>query len=228
MGAASLSRLARSFGKPATSDERPDVDRCEQLRRRLLTSNVVVGDVFEALQEPTTFTTVAQETAHASCSPEKGLLLYRTVRLLRPCLVVEFGSALGVSGSYLAAALASNGEGALVTVEGSASRSGVAAASIESVAPGVVRARVSLFDDAFEELAGAQLFFNDGNHQPEAVLRYADEAVARMQRPATILVDDVEHFSTAMTGAWRNLRADRRFSEAAEAGGVGMLRLLPV
>lgn len=50
-------------------------------------------------------------------SPEGKLLLYALVRLLRPRRVIEIGTALGHSTSWLAAALRDVGNGTLVTVD---------------------------------------------------------------------------------------------------------------
>jgi predicted O-methyltransferase YrrM len=50
-------------------------------------------------------------------SAEAGKLLYALVRASRPGTVVEFGTSFGVSTIYLAAAVADNGSGHVVTTE---------------------------------------------------------------------------------------------------------------
>lgn len=221
----SLRDLSRLHGTPATAEEQPDVALCEALRFALLQSDQPIGDVFEQQGGRHDVTTVAAETSTASSTPERALFLYRLVRALRPSLVVEFGSALGVSGSYVACALRANGSGRFVTVEGSPSRHAVAAASIESVAPGVTTARCGYFDEHLDVLDGAELFFNDGNHHEEPVLAYAEAALARMARPGVLVLDDALGYSTGMTAAWNRLRRDRRFAASATAGPMGLLAL---
>ena len=220
-----LGRLTATYGSPVRPDEQDDVRRCEQVRAELLTRDEPIGDVYEAQTAKTDVTTVAKETANASCRPEKALFLYRLVRELRPSVVVEFGSALGVSGAYLASALRRNGEGRLVTVEGSPSRQSIAAGSIEAAAPGVTTSICGYFDDHLDVLAGADLFFNDGNHNEEPVLRYAQAALERMSRPSVLVLDDAIGYSEGMTAAWNLLRVDRRFGRHAEAGPMGLLSL---
>jgi predicted O-methyltransferase YrrM len=220
-----LSALAARFGAPVDPAEQSDVERCEALRAELLGRDEPVGDVFESQSGRTDATTVAAETANASCPPDKALFLYRTVRALRPALVVEFGSALGVSGAYLASALRANGTGRLVTVEGSPSRQKVAAASIESVAPGVTTSVCGYFDDHLDVLDAASLFFNDGNHQEDAVLRYAAAAAQRMARPGVVVIDDIVDYSEGMTSAWRQLRRDKRFTGGVTAGRMALISL---
>lgn len=217
--------LAAQVAKTSAPGEAADVDRCEALRTALLQRTEPIGDVFEASTKRQDVTTIGAETANASCPPEKALRLYRLVRALRPSKVVEFGSALGVSGAYLASALRANGSGHLVTVEGSPSRQAVAAASIESVAPGVTTSLCGYFDDHLDVLAGSDLFFNDGNHQRDAALRYATAACERMSRPALMVLDDAIGYSAQMDEAWRQLRRDSRFSAAESLGPLALLEV---
>ena len=217
--------LAAQVARRAAPGEAADVERCEDLRRALLARTEPIGDVFEPTSNRRDITTVGAETANASCPPEKALYLYRLVRALRPSKVVEFGSALGVSGAYLASALRANGTGRLVTVEGSPSRQEVASASIESVAAGVTTSLCGYFDDRLDVLDGADLFFNDGNHQRDAVLRYAGAAYDRMTRPAVIVLDDAIGYSGDMDEAWRELRRDPRFSATDTLGAFALLEL---
>lgn len=53
-------------------------------------------------------------------SPSHGRRVYEHVRRARPAAVLELGTAHGVSAAYMAAALAANGDGRLVTVDHSA------------------------------------------------------------------------------------------------------------
>ena len=68
-------------------------------------------------------TATAQERADASestympISPEGGDLLYILVRAKRPNTVIEFGSSYGISTIHLAAAVADNGAGRVVSTE---------------------------------------------------------------------------------------------------------------
>ena len=68
-------------------------------------------------------TATAQERADASestympISPEGGDLLYILVRAKRPNTVIEFGTSYGISTIYLAAAVADNGTGRVVSTE---------------------------------------------------------------------------------------------------------------
>jgi predicted O-methyltransferase YrrM len=59
----------------------------------------------------------ASESTYMSVSPEGGDLLYILVRAKRPNTVIEFGTSYGISAIYLAAAVADNGTGHVVSTE---------------------------------------------------------------------------------------------------------------
>jgi hypothetical protein len=152
-------------------------------------------------------------------------MLYRLTRLARPARVVELGSGLGRSGAYIAAALAENGAGRFITIEGTRWRHDVARDLIEAVAPGHTEAVHGRFEDHFDALDGAGLVFIDGSHSRDATLAYADEIVRRAARPALVVFDDVEGYSDEMESAWRETAALPMFELIGEALRVGVLGL---
>ncbi|HXW47506.1 MAG TPA: class I SAM-dependent methyltransferase [Streptosporangiaceae bacterium] len=85
-------------------------------------------------------------------SPEAGHLLYALVRAIRPQTVVEFGTSFGISTIYLAAAVADNGTGQVITTELSAKKAAAARANLEEA--GVAGPVTILEGDALQTLAG--------------------------------------------------------------------------
>ena len=81
-------------------------------------------------------TATAQERADASestympISPQGGDLLYILARAKRPNIIVEFGTSYGISTIYLAAAVADNGTGHVVSTELNAAKVVAAGASL--------------------------------------------------------------------------------------------------
>jgi predicted O-methyltransferase YrrM len=81
-------------------------------------------------------TATAQERADASestympISPQGGELLYILVRAKRPNTIVEFGTSYGISTIYLAAAVADNGTGHVVSTELNAAKGAAARANL--------------------------------------------------------------------------------------------------
>src|SRR5580693_6412812 len=59
----------------------------------------------------------AYQDAYIPISVDAGRLLYALVRAIRPQTVVEFGTSFGISTIFLAAAVADNGTGRVITTE---------------------------------------------------------------------------------------------------------------
>ena len=99
----------------------------------------------------------AQERADAlvdiymPISAAGGNLLYSLVRSARPTTVVEFGTSYGISTIYLAAAVADNGVGQVLTTELSATKIAAAQANLEEA--GVAAPVTILAGDALTTLA---------------------------------------------------------------------------
>jgi predicted O-methyltransferase YrrM len=84
-------------------------------------------------------------------SPEGGRLLYALVRACRPETVVEFGTSFGISTIHLAAAVADNGIGHVVTTELSGRKAMAARENLEQA--GLAGVVTILEGDALETLA---------------------------------------------------------------------------
>jgi predicted O-methyltransferase YrrM len=93
----------------------------------------------------------AYQDVYIPISAEAGRLLYALVRAGRPGTVVEFGTSFGISTIYLAAAVADNGGGRVLTTELSAAK--VAAARSNLRHAGVDGPVTVLAGDARETLA---------------------------------------------------------------------------
>ncbi|HUA45792.1 MAG TPA: class I SAM-dependent methyltransferase [Solirubrobacteraceae bacterium] len=93
----------------------------------------------------------AADMLYMPISREAGVLAYSLIRASRPTLVVEFGTSMGISTIYLAAAVADNGAGRVVSTELSARK--VIAAG-QSLADAGLDAVVQILEgDARETLA---------------------------------------------------------------------------
>jgi predicted O-methyltransferase YrrM len=93
----------------------------------------------------------AYQDIYIPISAEAGQLLYTLVRAIRPQTVVEFGTSFGISTIYLAAAVADNGTGHVVTTELSAKKVEAARENLRQAGVGGVV--TVLAGDALETLA---------------------------------------------------------------------------
>ena len=149
------------------------------------------------------------------------------VQQRRPAVIVEFGTAFGVSGMYWLAGLNAIRQGHLYTFEPNAVWADIAAKNLRRVS-----ARFTLTQGTFEDRAGVldadgakiDIAFIDAIHTSAFVLPQM-ELVLRHAAPGALLVFDDIHFSSDMTACWRRIAEDPRFCAAFEVNHVGVVEL---
>jgi predicted O-methyltransferase YrrM len=126
-------------------------------------------------------------------SADAGTLLYALVRAIRPQTVVEFGTSFGISTIFLAAAVADNGTGRVITTELSSKKAAAARANLDQAG---VAGPVAVYEgDALQTLASVTgpvgLVLLDGwKDLCLPVLRLLEPALAP---GALVAADDITH-----------------------------------
>ena len=158
--------------------------------------------------------------------PKVGQLLFRLVHYMgqhekRPLEILELGTSLGITTSYLAAA---NSQNRVLTLEGSE--------AVLQVAQGVWRAlrleniewQQGNIDNTLNIYAreALDLAYVDANHTYEATMRYVRFLLPRMTEKGIIAIDDI-HYSEQMERAWEELKADPRVTTSMDLYHVGLL-----
>lgn len=172
--------------------------------------------------------TVGQVAKRASISPEHAWTLWQLTRRSKSRRVLEMGTCVGVSGSYLAAAAGDGrGGGMLRTLEGHEDRAEVARETFRrleltdvEVVVGTFRRTLpgALDDEPFD------LVFVDGHHDGDATLEYVD-LIRAASRPGTVLVLDDITWSDSMAAAWTEVQRRLAASAHADLGRVGVVVL---
>lgn len=160
-----------------------------------------------------------------SKKPRWALFLLVLTRRLRPERVLELGTCLGISASYLAAGLDLNGMGRLVTLEGAgalADRSGrnLRALGLRNteVVPGLFRHTLPGVLDRHHPV---DLAFVDGHHDEHATLEYFDLVVPALADHAVVVFDDIR-WSDGMARAWEAVQGHPRVHVAVDLDRVGV------
>lgn len=222
--------IAQALGYRADPDDRAWFDRIETERTRLERSTAVLRTPLRDYSGDPAHDHVLEDRLgelcrRASKPPDAAAFLFALVRTLRPQRCLELGTALGISASYLAAAVRLNGGGSIVTVEASRARADVARHVLSRLElDDVVESRLGRFQEVVPELVGGTRFgfaFVDGHHEEQATLHYFDLVEPALERPRVVVFDDIA-WSEGMRRAWRSLRADARVAVAAEAYGMGI------
>lgn len=187
----------------------PAYKEVERLRALLLKDNTVleVEDMGagSALSN-TKQRTVASIARNAAKRKKWAQLLFRIVRHYSPLNIVELGTSLGISTSYMALA---NIHARIITCEGSKSIARYAKRNFEALKLQQVALVEGNFDHTLQnvlsQLPQVDFAFIDGNHRREPTLRYFNEILTKTNSASIIILDDI-HWSSAMESAWTSVR----------------------
>ena len=183
--------------------------RIEKLRAEFLQDNrkIEVGDFGAgSIMGKGKLRSICDITRSSSKSRKLGKLLNRLAAYYRPQTIVELGTSLGFSMSYLASA---NQDALCYTMEGSAALSSLARSNFARLDLRNISVLTGNFDkDLPELLAGdsalkgreIDLAFIDGNHRLVPTLHYFDLFRERISAKGAIIVDDI-HWSAEMENA---------------------------
>jgi predicted O-methyltransferase YrrM len=172
-------------------------------------------------------TTVAQACA-SSTPPLWCLLLFALVRQTRPRRCLELGTNLGISTAYLLAALQTDPEAELVTLEGSEAKAELARRRLRALGFERLRVVVGRFQDTLahvlHDLGEVSFAFIDGHHDEAATLHYFQTIRGCAAHGAVFVFDDID-WSEGMRRAWQRIRQDPGVAVASDLGPFGIIVL---
>ena len=150
------------------------------------------------------------------------------VKKRTPQIVVEFGTAFGVSGMYFLAGLEANREGVLLTFEPNDIWAELAKKNLTQISSRF-NLTMGTFEENIERCLGTDetidIAFIDAIHTREFVIPQLNIVVERSSPKALIILDDI-NFSQSMKDCWAEVSTDRRFSASMVLGNrVGLLEL---
>ncbi len=233
--------LARGRGD-LDADELALVDRIERRRDELVADDTVVEVVAYGAGSPDATRTaremeqgfvgritVAEVCAKAVSKPKKAMSLFTVTRALRPNLVVELGTSVGISGAYIAAALSLDGRGRLVTFEGAPAFADIARETFDRAGvSGYATVVTGRFLDTMQLVTEGSdpidLAYVDGHRDGDATIDYF-ERIAAAGRPGTVLVLDDIRWSESMERAWTTIASHPAVTHAIDSDRIGYVVL---
>lgn len=146
--------------------------------------------------------------AKSSLKPKKfSQLLFRIVHYYKPQSILELGTSLGVTTSYLSVA---NPSSQIITMEGAPEVAAVAKNNFNQLHLSNIKVIEGNFDDnlplVISELSSVDFVFIDGNHRKEPTLNYFYELLRITERTTILVFDDI-HWSREMEAAWEEIKA---------------------
>ncbi|MFK5856463.1 MAG: class I SAM-dependent methyltransferase [Bacteroidota bacterium] len=139
-------------------------------------------------------------------------LLYRLVKHYQPENILEFGTAAGISTSYIKSA---NPASYMVTMEGCANLASKANESFIELGINNIETAVGNFDTNLDNILSKfstlDFVFFDGNHRKEPTLTYFEKCTQLSNENSIFVFDDI-HWSAGMESAWETIKRDPRVS----------------
>jgi predicted O-methyltransferase YrrM len=145
--------------------------------------------------------------ANTAVSDQKfGRLLFRLANFYRAGIIVELGTSLGISTSYLASADTGS---RIITIEGSPAIAGIAKETFEKLKLKNISQNTGNFENLLPDLIAvnppADLVFIDGNHRKKPVLEYFEQFMNKISNSSLIIIHDI-HWSREMEEAWEMIK----------------------
>jgi predicted O-methyltransferase YrrM len=233
--------LEQAHSGNATTLERAAWKRIENRRRELSEQTDTVQDIdYGAGYANSEYTEDQQRSGVVSTISVSELVsfskysvwaevLYHLTKALRPQRVLEMGTCVGISGSYIAAALQLNNQGRLWTIEGSPATAALAQQTFQVLGLNDrITSLVGPFHDILQpclkEQGSFDLVFVDGHHDGKATVRYFHQLKPHLSANAVVVFDDII-WSAGMAQAWREISADPVVKDSVALGGMGAIAL---
>ncbi len=187
----------------------PSYALVEKLRSDLLTDDsILTVEDFGAGSSvsKSSARSVASIAKNAAKSKKLGQLLFRMVKHYAPAHILELGTSLGITSSYLALA---NPSATMVTMEGAPAIAAKAAANFSQLNLGNIKLITGNFDNTLQhavaEMPAIDFAFIDGNHRQEPTERYFATMLPKMHNDTILVFDDI-HWSSEMEKAWHTIQ----------------------
>ena len=136
-----------------------------------------------------------------------GKLLYRLIKQLQPNYILELGTSLGISTSYLSLAAP---ESKIITIEGS---KGIVEKAEEYFAKLNLKNITleignfdSILDKILNEIPQLDFAFIDGNHRKDPTIKYFEACLKKSHNDTVLIFDDI-HWSKDMNEAWNIIQS---------------------
>lgn len=203
-----LTTFNSTKAKTSAKEDLDAFSNCERYRAKLLADNTQISyEIFSSDR-----TASVQHICKNAASGKKWCqFLYHLVKSINKPTILEIGTNLGVSGSYLLEGLR-NKNGKLTTMEGLPQLCEIASNQFSNIVPNSkFEILQGLYDDTFPKVLKKEdtynLIFIDGNHKKSPTIEYFEALKSRIGETAIFVFDDI-NWSHEMKEAWKIIKAD--------------------
>lgn len=203
---------------------------CETYRSYLLKNDSLVSYEIFGINKKTQ---VKDICAKATSKSIWARFLYLITKELNNPSVLEIGTNLGISGSYILEALKNKENSMFITMEGVPALCDIASSQFKKITPAKKYViHQGLYQSTFPKLLSNNTNFNlifiDGNHKKNPTIQYFHELKSCLIYPSIFIFDDI-NWSSEMQEAWRIIKSDKTVSYSIDMfkWGIVILNKLP-
>ena len=162
--------------------------------------------------------------ARTSSKPAKyGRLLYRLSEYFKPATILELGTSLGFSSSYLALG---NPSSKVITIEGCPNIARLAQSNFNQLNIQNIHLVIGNFDEKLtailNNLTRIDLVFIDGNHKEEPTINYFEQCLSKADNETVFIIDDI-HWSEGMENAWNQISNHQLVTLSVDIFSMGII-----
>jgi len=166
---------------------------------------------------------VSKVAKRSGVSAKYGRILFKTAKYFDCKQILEFGTSLGISGSYLALSPHTN---RFVTMEGCKNIASIAENTFENC--GIKNAQIEIGDfdkilpNVISTIDKIDLVFFDGNHTEKATIEYFNSCLPLIHNDTVFVFDDI-HWSKGMEKAWEKIKENPKVTISIDIFRMGFV-----
>lgn len=198
----------------------------EKLRQKLLQdeTEIEVVDFGAGSKNLTTKKRKISAIAKSSLKPKKySQLLFKLVDYYQPKTIVELGTSLGITTSYLASA---NLNSEVYTFEGAPEIAKIAQHNFNELQLKNINLSIGNFDEtlssSLSKIEQIDFVFIDGNHRYEPTINYFNQLLVKSNEQSIFILDDI-HWSKEMEQAWNFVKEHAQVSATIDLFFIGIV-----
>ncbi|TZF81687.1 class I SAM-dependent methyltransferase [Pedobacter sp. BS3] len=205
---------------------KPVYHEIEALRRQLLHDerSITVTDLGAGSHVNKNRTRQVKQIArHALKPPKLAQLIYRLAARSDPSTIIELGTCLGITTSYLSKAAP---KARIISIEGCPQTSAIAGETLKQASAANVELLTGNFDTILpgiiHDLDRIDFMFIDGNHRKDATLSYFNWSLPKVHEDTILIFDDI-YWSAGMMEAWQRIKDHPQVTVTVDLFWIGLV-----
>ena len=207
-------------------EQNVDYEAIEQLRASLLqdSKSITITDLGAGSHVNNNKQKQVKQLAKNALKPASlAQLIYRLAQERKPRTIIELGTCLGLTTSYLSKAVP---DARVISIEGCPQTAQVARENLSKLNIGNAEIKTGNFDQIFPEvlsqIESVDFVFIDGNHRKQATLDYFNMCLPKINDNTLIIFDDI-YWSKGMEEAWDEIKVHPAVSVTIDLFWIGLV-----